>query len=489
MNTINGGSAIGYGFNALGTYDPSSLMSQVFTQTFNLKKTYTSSSNITYAVPDNVNVIDYTPKSGGTRVFTTQYDLQTYLSVSADLKASYGAFSGQVSASYSSAVQEWGSCFYALTDGWDGEWTLVIQAVDQSQITPEFAAALNQLPTAFDPSAPDAFFEFFYEYGSHYVHSVGVGGYYSYYEGVANNGSYSQQQVQANVALEYKAVFVDASAQSSADWQQLGQSWSTNRQVTIEAQGGDASVLTDLSPVFDTSAASSFKNWLGSVGKNPAPIQYFLHEWTELLPANSPRQIAVQQATKAYLNYNIYVNATMRTDGSGSAAINVLGHNLQLNVWPPNPTYSVSGIAIALVNQHTLQATLRSVYYFSDAAGSNATALYNQLLSDIGAANIDNSWLALAAFNYPWGIAPDSRLSNWLQNFGINDKVWIDNYYNCGMGGAGYNFVAVGDFTADYSDQSFSIGYSTAIQINEVNVNPFLARIGARKALRDIKRA
>jgi hypothetical protein len=478
MNPINGASAIGYGFNALGAYDPSSLKSQVFSQSFKEGCTYTyQPTGITYKVPDNVSVLDFSPRRGGSQVFNSQFDLQSYLAVLAGIDATYGAFSGEINAYYSSARNEWGSCFYALTNAWIGEWMLMIKEVDQSMLDPNFKTALNQLPTEFEQSDPYHFFDFFAEYGTHYVHSVGVGGFFCYYSGISQLASYTKEEVLANVDLEYNAVFVDASAQSIADWAHLGQSWSLNRVVNIQAQGGNASILADLSPTFDTNASASYDNWLKSISANPSAVQYTLSMWSDLFPTNSDHQKAIMNATKAFMNYNIYVKASVDWNGFGLTEVVVLGSQVDLTPWPSNQTYQESGIAVVLIDEQSKDILFSTVYYFSDPEGNNHLDLYNRLIKDLGEQYIENSWCAISVFNYPWGILPDERLTRWLAKFGIDDKIWRDNYYNCGDGGISYNYLAIGKH-GKTGVESFSIAYPDRDTTTELNVHPYLSTRG-----------
>lgn len=483
MNPINGSSAVGYGFNALGTYGPASLTSQVFLQTFTAGQTYTDpNTGTTYSVPDNVVVVNYSPMSGGTRVYTSQYDLQEYLSVSGSISGSYGGFSGEIEASYSSALQEWGSCFYALTNAWIASWSLALKDISLANTTPAFQAIVNGLPSQFDPSKPEPFFEFFYQQGTHYVHDVGVGGYFCYYEAVNNSGSYTQQQVQASVSLEYDAVFASASAQSQADWQKLGQQWVNDRIVTVTAMGGTPASLNNLNPNFGTDAQSSYQAWLDSIARNPSAVQFNLRPWDNLLAPGSPKQIALQNALASYMNWNIYVRANADGMGSGSSEVAVLGSIEPPQVWPANPPARQSGIQITIVDSAALVVNFSKVYYFSDSNGSNAPALFNQIMADMAGVQGNYQYCAIVLFNSPWGVPPDSRLIAWMNQFGITGSQWLANYYNCGGGGISYNYAGLGLYGSGHSEETCSICSQGVPTINELNVNPFVARMGRLKA-------
>lgn len=475
MNEIPGSSTLGYGFNALGAYDPTSLMSHVFTTSFSQNKTYTyQPTGIQYTVPDNGQVVPYTPMQGGTQVFTSQYDLQNYLAAAAQISVSYGAFSGQINASYESALKEWGSCYYALTNAWVTNWMVVLDQINLGALEPDFAQELKSLPSTYDPTSRQQFFQFFRQYGTHFVHSVGAGGYFSYYEAVEYTNMYSYSQVQANVALEYHAVFVDAGASSQADWQQLGQQWVQSRIATIDALGGNAHTLEDVSPIYGTNESSSYQAWLNSIESNPSAIQYILHGWDELLPSGSPQQTALQQALYSYMNYNLYVSAIY--DASASRArIVIEGRDVMpLISWEQSPGMASQGIEVVVVDNDTLEVTFSGVYCFDSNARQDGQTLYDQLMHDLNEyAVMENQWCCCSVFNYPWMVPVDQRFISWLQEFGISAEKWLHNTSNCGGGQASLSYVGVGLYGGLGVQESLSFNNLNTTMVNELNVNPY----------------
>lgn len=473
MNVISGATAIGYGFNALGQYGPSSLTQQVFAQTFNDNKTYTDpNTNITYSVPDNVSVQSYSPMSGSTQVFSSQYDLQTYFSEQAGLSGSYGGFSGQISVAYSNALQEWGSVFYALTNAWVASWECQVISETTAELTSNFQSVFSGLPSAFNATTQDQFFEFFYTYGTHFVSGVGVGGYFCYYEAVNNSGSYSQTTVSANVSLEYNAVFATASGQSQTDWNQLGQSWVNNRIVTVSALGGSPESLEALNPTFGTNAQSAYNSWLSTIAKNPSEVQFYLTGWDVLCAPGSDQQTALQQALSAYMNLNIYVMAS-GSDGDGSGQIVAGGVIPPFQVWPTNPPSLQAGLQIAVIDSASLSPIFNKVYYISTQTGS---ALFTQVMSDLASVSPGtNQYCAVCLFNCPW-YAPAPAFVSWLANYGITASAWLENYSNCGSGGPGFNYVALGAYPGTNVQESFSLipDNAQAPAVNELNTNPYV---------------
>ncbi|BEK97505.1 hypothetical protein [Nocardia seriolae] len=104
MSLIPGASAIGRGFNILGTYDAKSLTWQVInlgpvSSTWEFKPT-----GSTYEVPENARPVEWTHTTGTSYVYNTVEQFQSHFSQNAGVKASYGGFSGQFDLAYNKTV-------------------------------------------------------------------------------------------------------------------------------------------------------------------------------------------------------------------------------------------------------------------------------------------------------------------------------------------------------------------------------------------------
>lgn len=107
MDAIPGAGVLGFGFDALGAYDTSSLTQAMLTPVSGDSGTF-SYGGTTYIVPDNVSVAQGTGDSttGGTAfVAQSQQAFQSYFSEKAGLRGSYRGFSGQFNIFFSTEAQ------------------------------------------------------------------------------------------------------------------------------------------------------------------------------------------------------------------------------------------------------------------------------------------------------------------------------------------------------------------------------------------------
>lgn len=80
-----------------------------------------------------------------------------------------------------------------------------------------------------------------------------------YYAAVTSTYSSSEQTIGSNLQLEYNAVFVSAEATLSTDWNQLGQGWTRDRNVSIVATGGSTELFSALARTFVDNFNSQFE--------------------------------------------------------------------------------------------------------------------------------------------------------------------------------------------------------------------------------------
>src|SRR5260370_1861646 len=93
----------------------------------------------------------------------------------------------------------------------------------------------QNLPCRLHPLNQEQFFTVFRKFGTHFVAQVTLGGSLYYYLAVEKSYTQNETQVEANVTLEYKAVFTSSKATASAEWQTLGQTWADSRIVAGSA--------------------------------------------------------------------------------------------------------------------------------------------------------------------------------------------------------------------------------------------------------------
>lgn len=457
MNIIPGADVVGFGFNILGEYDISSLTSQLFIHKTDQASTYTY-AGITYAVPDNLAVVPNSNEYGTTEVFEGAQQFQQFFSAKAGVSASYGAFKGQFNAAYANTFNSNSSYWYCMSEASFNCWDLVLENSSPSWISPNFSEdpSVDTLPSVFNQQNKEQFFQVFRKFGTHYVSQVICGGNLNYYEAVEKSYSSNEQEISANVSLEYKALFTSAKAESEAEWNQLGQNWANSRVVTIACTGGDASILNVLNPGFGDDYSSLYTNWSGSVNTNPAVMQFTLRPLSALFSGDTAD--AVQQALIAYMNGAVLVEANANfTPGTGQNGSNFTTSAAMIcngNIINPDPVippstpqgWPVGALQVALLDRQTQEVQMCKIYYQDNNDFNNQPLIYTYMLQDIEQYGQGNYICVVSAFavnlmNYPtapfanWLASCGGALSGWKEYIGFTGSPGMVSYTCIGMKG------------------------------------------------------
>lgn len=493
MNSIPGSDVLGFGFNILGEYSTSSITSKLFVHHNQDASEFTyPPTGISYQVPDNTAVVEYTHTTGGTQVFTTRQQFQNYFSTRAGVNASYGAFSGQFNMAYSQTFNTDKSYYYGLSESDYTAWQLILEDQSSSWLSPEFTddPTVQNLPAEFTPENQADFFAMFRKFGTHFISKVIAGGSMDYFVAVEKSFSSSEYTVEADVSLEYKAVFYSAKAEAEAEWQQLGQTWAESRIVKVDASGGDTSVLNALSPGYGDSESDVFNSWSQSVMQNPAVVNFELRPLSVLFSGS--RMEAVNQALEAYTNGALLgIARADYTPGHGpdggdfttSSSILMCGSVVRPNppVNPPSPTVwhpsngqdivvPVSGFQIALFDPDTLEVIMSHIYYLDNESLECEQRIYPEMMRDIAGVSQDNYICTVTAFavdlmNYPsedfatWLASCGASLSGWRKYIGFTGSPGMVSYVCIGKRGLmPGNAVESFAMTTDWADSPWTVG-------------------------------
>jgi len=499
-NLIPGATAVGVGFNALGALNSTSLMSQIYLMTELDNQTWQDpNSEQTYAVPDNMSVLNVSSGAGSANVFQDASSYQQSIAQDAQIDFEYGEFSGQLSEAYSNITSEQNSVYYGVySQSWNS-WQVNLASNDLSNVDPAILSSklYTNVPSVFDQSNPQAFFDFFDYYGTHYVKQVSVGGRLDYYLAIDQSYSSDTTTLEANVSLEYNAVFIDASAQASVDWSTLSQNWANSRQVSLNTVGGNDQILVQATPEYDTNNSGDFQNWLAGVNDSPSITQYTLGNISDLW--SDPDTInAVNQAVSYYLNQVIIAEAMLTVIGGSTTAMNEINESASMSITiagnaispattvapEPDTQYftqnaasgnAVDGVInagwqIAIYNSALTTQKFSNIYYLGSF--TDAPTMYSQMMSDLDNVNLQADDYFIAACNMPSNETPNSGFLAWLQNFGATLQNWQNYIGPCGYYyNIGYTCIgqyqsptsAVEGFNStepDPSDDSFQTSYN-----------------------------
>jgi hypothetical protein len=468
MHIILGADILGFGFNILGEYNTSSITSQLFTHKNTNASQYTySPTSITYQVPDNISVNTTTQTTGGTQVFNTRQQFQNNFAAKAGLSGSYGGFSGEFNLAYSQTFNTDSSYYYGLSEANFTGWELLLTSQSAEWMSDDFTEdpIVENLSPTFTPENREQFFEMFRKFGTHFISQVTLGGSLSYYVAVEQSFSSNEQEIQANLQLEYKAVFVSAKASAEAEWSQLGQSWANSRIVKVNAVGGDTNVLNALGPGYGDSDSSIFTSWSTAVMQNPGVILFKLTPLSQLFSGDAAN--AVAEALEAYTNGAIVVNANAdltpdhgQGGGDYTTSSSIIANGTVIIPNPPVPVPQpmilnnggwdyvtpIGGFQIALFDANTIDVIMSQIYYQDNTNLQTEQHVYTDIMRDIHAVREKNYICAVSAFaidllNYPstdfatWLTTCGAGLAGWKQYIGMSGTVGLASYACIGKQG------------------------------------------------------
>jgi hypothetical protein len=447
MDNIPGSGMLGFGFNILGDYNVNSQTQMILNPPSGTSTTYTFNGT-EYNVPQNVSV---SPGSGDDTtngqafVAQTQQEFQSYFAAQAGVSGSYQGFKGAFNAAFGQESESQSMYWYGVVQGSYEALVVMLQNYGSEQLSTNFTqdadvqALLNLQPPAFTPETQQLFYAVFQKWGTHLLTKINLGGNISYFSAVSTSYSSEQSAISANLSLEYNAVFVDAAAQAQLDWTKLGQNWASDRQVSIEATGGNSSLLTALSPEFDSNFNSTFAQWDQSIMTNPQVISFSLVPLSDVF--SSALGQAVAEALTAYLNAGVYVQADFTSPSNQQNPTNLNGLIMVggSTIAPPAPppTGAVSTAQLVVIDSTTLQP-------IANVSGSVTGAQQGQ--GDAGQqiwADFETAAQALTQSSYIVALSvsaflmasgyPSSEFATWLQGCGVTLDAWknVVNQY-CG---------------------------------------------------------
>ena len=362
-------------------------------------------------------------------------------------------------------------------------WELKVNQIAQSWLTPEFTSDPDvlALPSTYTQENQQLFFTVFRKWGTHFVSHVICGGSLDYYTSVESSASYSQTQIKTNIEMEYKAVFTSGKAESEAQWDYLGQTWTNARSVMVNATGGNSTPLNALSPTYGDSDADIFSDWASGVEQAPSVIEYTLRPLSILFSGTKAQ--AVQDALYAYTNGAIVAyGSSDYTPGKGPAGgdittnwgINVDGIPMQPNppviapppvVISPGTVTPVGGYQIVLLDPVTYQPLMSHLYYqtYFEEIEEPDPAIYDAIMADIDEIPPSTYVAVVVGFaidlrNYPsqafqqWLLSVGAEMDAWHKFIGYTKKGGLSQYVVVGRqglvpGSATENFKAVYETT------------------------------------------
>ena len=353
---------LGWGINIFGSYfqsahHPSSkLQNQLLDATISGATEEITINGVSFKKPVNVAVDSGHTFSGGTYVYESKSKVVEHWQQEADVKGSYGAFSGGFKESFQSSSESESNLYYCMHEASSLVYSLNLRNPAISMISKavladpdfaEFQSILNQ-GTPIDDSNREKYYRFFYKYGTHIITTVRMGGYVNYYATAQSSYAQSKQEFTAQVSAEYGALF---SAHASGAWGKVDEKWMSSRRAKLIGYGGNpgSKLVSDIFSNWgkDTDFSADFKEWVASVPGDPSPVGFTLYPIASLFAGTQAN--LVHQAYLEYASAQMNVHLT-----KGPVGISVIWRGQDLAA--PQP--GVHQLVWVLIDRVTGKSTL-----------------------------------------------------------------------------------------------------------------------------------
>ncbi|MEL7488459.1 MAG: MAC/perforin domain-containing protein, partial [Pseudomonadota bacterium] len=364
-------------------------------------------------VPDNASVAAKRVTYGDSFYVDNRRKMEEHFAAKASASVSYGFFSGQFEASYSSTTKTDVSYQFGMVESYHQQYSLDLINRNPAALASwvKNDADYQNVPDTFTTANRKLFFNFFDKYGLYYMSRVTVGARMFYSSTVRKEYQYSARDAAAKLSIEVKAVF-GASASASAEWSKAGENWASQREVSVSSIGGDNSMMNLLQPGFGGNFEEEYKAWLESADKKPAVIDFQLEPISEIF--DPAKRAAIQDAMKAYIEHKLFVESK-----TGSCLVVVDGNEVL-----PAPAGSGRnlGYQLAALDRSTLKPVLAKSYatfnYWPSDTARDFLDLYAEMLTDVAPFNTSDHIIVFTAFSNFAQTAPTPAFRTFLESCG-----------------------------------------------------------------------
>jgi hypothetical protein len=430
QNQLPGSEYIGFGFNALETYDLSSVTTQLFALQGPTTTWEDPISHITYTVPANMNPTSESESSTETFVFEGEEAVSQEFAAMAKIATSGSWFSGEFDATYGSLQMHDAAYYYAMVRKLILLWGVQIQNTGIDYLSQSFTGSpiVEGLPATFTSQNQNEFYELFDNFGTHFISHVDVGGRLDYLCAVSQQSNHSEEEVKAKAHLEFQAFFSDTEVEANGFWKQVGTDWASSRKGLIRARGGDFSTIDSLAfPSYGQYKPHVLTEWTQSVRTSPGLGLIKLRPLSVLFSGAQAR--AIDEALTHYARDSISVAAETAAK-LPAATIHVFGKALRPPVAPKIKYDAFTWLVLiddegnVLLNESALHAPEKVIEAAEPVAAAHP-----------------NCWLGLAVSGMPGVAYPNSQSVSFLETFGATLAHWREDLGNSAPPGIAYACV------------------------------------------------
>jgi hypothetical protein len=441
---------LGQGFDVYGTYNEDSLTRPLFNLNDAPRRTWTFLGK-EFSLPGIVVGIEQTKSDYVGGSFTSREGFQNEIATNAKVEAQYGAFSGQMKASFSEQVSRSTEYYYSFRNFYTGLGYLTLEK-DTKYLVPEFKAAVEKLPNTVTKENLPQFSQFFATYGAYYTTRVSLGASFEFYVSTSTSTSDTTTKIYAMLEAQYKGLVFSGSVSGDITKTTEWKSYMETSQISMKTTGGDPTKAGRLAGV-DAKAPSpgtvdAYNGWLETIAGDPAVVQFQLSGIWELC---GDKQQTVQLAWREF-GQLMRPRLTMETTAPASGPpVITLGRQIK----PANKPQHPFGYQVAILDRRNVlgdDGVKFNKYYAIDPTRwpLDFRVMYNQMASDIrnsGFASQDHV-LILASMGLSWNTTPVGDIYGLLRSAGAGKQLqyWLNN----SDPGSGYgvyaNYLFVGIF-------------------------------------------
>lgn len=432
--------AVGQGYDVFGQLSLDSLIRPLFAYSQAGTQVFTFLGK-EYLVPDFIVPVESTSTYFQTGTFESREGFQNQVAAHAGVEIGYGAFSGEMQASFSSEFQRNAEYAYTYRDFYSQLATLTL-GDGLAYRSGDFQQRLADLPDVVTPKTLPDFNSFFNDFGAYLTRRVTLGASMQFSVAVAKSSNLLNVQIDAMMQAQYDALFysgrLDASIAASVEWKSYAASCNT----TIRAQGGNPALvaaLVSIDPLNPSpETVDRFQAWVASAAEDPAVVDFALEGIWQL--AGDKREV-LQQAWEIYgrtMHPRLTIkNASERISYPVTAEpkppIITSAELIQPAAAPASPCgwqvivfdgTRVPDNQTALLDKfYTVDPSQKNWFQsWVDMCGQIADDLSNPLLSKAG--NI----LVMATFGYTFNMTPTHRLVSLMDLAGAGPLLeqWLD---------------------------------------------------------------
>jgi hypothetical protein len=422
---------LGQGFDITGTYElPESVILPVVDAN---KATWVEFEFLgrKYSVPSFAKASTETKGGYTEAVVSTREELQNSIAVTAKVAAGYGAFSGEIDASYGQDLTSSSEHDYGYYNYYARLAVLNMDLVKaRTMLTKDFLERCEELPAQVNADTLEEFELFFHDYGMYVTGALSIGGSLEYSVAIKKDSGASLSSIKASLKAEYQGVLFSGELSGSLTKTDSWKRYQENRQVSISLRGGDPALISELAGTNvnapTTKTVTSHKLWLESLKTAPAVSDFSLIGIWELIPDAKKRKLVSDAFTA--LQGTMRPRLTVETNWqAGWPPTITLGNAIR----PEDPPEKPSGFQMAMIERSTLRRIPLNKFYTVDqnAKYDQYASIYEEMSEDIeeGGFAHPGMVMVLASFGVSFGAPPSLQLVPLLRSFGAGDalSLWL----------------------------------------------------------------